>query len=150
MMKTFFGLCLAIIYTSAPITKAQNTIQGDSAYRALQVYHSTLSTVIAQLGRPSVQKELLGTRTSKFRDGSCTTSSYVCGHSLYYRKENITFYIDEKSSWVEEIHFNSSSHIISSKGIQLKKSKFADVLANYGMIDFDKKIMLFPSFNRNQ
>jgi hypothetical protein len=142
-MKSFFCFCIANILTASSVTMAQSLINGDSTYHSLQVYESTLANVIEQLGSPSYQKETMGTRNSKYSDGTCVTSTFVYGYALYYRKNKVAIYVNKKHNWVEEIHFEYLSPINSAKGIRTRKSSFADVLSNYGNIDFDKKRQCF-------
>lgn len=147
-MKTLISLLIVFQLATINSTKSQVVVQGDSIYQGLKVYESTLSNVIERLGPPSHQKETMGTRNSKYTDGTCVTNPFVYGFALHYRKRHLTVYVNKRHNWVEEIHFDTASPYVSSKGIQARKSIFADVLASYGSINFDKKDNNFPKLQQ--
>ena len=147
-MKFLLCFCITGSLTAFSMAHAQSPIKSDSIYHGLKVYESALSKVIEQLGPPSRQAETMGTRSSKYSDGTCVTSQFVYGYALFYRKNHVTIYVNKRHNWVEEIHFGASSSFISVKGIQTRKNSFADVLAKYGSIDFDKKNNDFPKLQQ--
>ena len=147
-MKLLISFCVVGSLTAFRMARAQRAISNDSIYHDLKVCESPLSKVIEQLGPPSYQKETMGTRNSKYSNGTCVTSQFVYGYALFYRKTHVVVYVNKRHDWVEEIHFGTSSSFISVKGNQAQKSSFADVLAEYGGIDFDKRNNDFPKLQQ--
>lgn len=123
----------------------QSVIQGDSVFLGVQPGKSSERKARARLGSNYRVEEIMGTVTAKLRDGGCVSSEYVAAVAMKYDKKGITVYVaknerrPEKNNIVEGLDFDANSTIQSAKGIRPGQHTFADVIARYGSIDFDKK-----------
>ncbi|WP_126546806.1 hypothetical protein [Hymenobacter amundsenii] len=139
-MKVLF-LCLLLL-TYAASTGAQTVLQGDSIYRGLQVGKSNLDDVQKNIGRRYKSEKIVGKSTAMAIGGGCITKEVLLSVLMQYHQRGITAHISKnirRKNKLEELDFNVNSNIQSAKGIQPDIHTFADVIARYGLIDFDEK-----------
>ena len=130
---------------SASVANGQTVLQGDSLYQGIQPGQSSEQEVVARLGRQYKARDILGTYTATLRSGGCVSGTYVASVAMHYPKKGITCYVPRNSrrraraQAVGGIDFDSTARVQSVKGIQPGRHTFADVVARYGPVDFDKK-----------
>ena len=142
-----FLLCTAF----GAAANGQTILQGDSLYRGLQVGKSTFKDIREVMGSGYKSKNIIGMSTGKQRDGGCVTFKRVIGREIYYPKQGVTFYIRSNSrrEWLGGIDFDARSTVQSGHGIRPGKNTFADVIARYGPVDFDKKDTTTPKLEQS-
>lgn len=116
---------------------AQTVIQGDSLYRGLQVGRATRAQVVARLGRDYTSRELTGEALAKMSNGVCVPRKYAAGVELRYPKPGVTCRISYRDQQLGEIVFDSTARVVSAKGIQPGRHRFADVARCYGGLDLN-------------
>ncbi|RSK43556.1 hypothetical protein [Hymenobacter perfusus] len=135
-------ILLLLLFTAfATTANGQTVLQGDSLYRGLQVGKSTFDDIRRVMGSGYKAEEIIGESNALLRDGRCVIIRRVIGQKVYYRKQGVIFYIrsNPKREWLAGIDFSSSATVQSSQGITPGHHTFADVIAHYGPVDFDKK-----------
>ncbi|MBG8553791.1 hypothetical protein I5L79_09545 [Hymenobacter sp. BT594] len=140
-----------LLWVSGATAHGQTVLQGDSLYRGLQVGKSTFEDIKRVMGSDYKAEKITGESTGKLRDGRCVTIRRVIGQKVYYRKQGVTFYIrsNSRQEWLGGIDFNSRCTVQSSQGIMPGHHTFADVIASYGPIDFDKKDNTTPKLEQS-
>lgn len=133
------GLLLLVYAVSAG---AQTVLQGDSIYRGLQVGKSNSDDVQKNLGRRYKSEKIIGKSTAMAVGGGCITREVLLSVLMQYHQQGITAKISKnirRKNVLEELDFDVNSDIETVKGIQPNIHTFADVIARYGLIDFDEK-----------
>lgn len=141
-MKMIFKIVLFLWFTAfAAAANAQTVLQGDSLYRGLQIGKATFEDIKRVMGSGYNTEDIIGESNGLLRDGRCIIIRRVIGQKVFYRKRGVTFYVrsNSKREWLAGIDFNSNSTVQSSKGIMPGRHTFADVVACYGSVDFNKK-----------
>lgn len=138
---------LAVLALGWATAQGQTVIQGDSLFRGLRIGQSSLEQVTAQLGRHYRAEKIIGQSLAKLRSGGCVTIKREIGVSLHYRTQGMVCYVNttKRHRGLAGITFDSTAKVCSAKGIQPGKYRFADVIARYGPIDFEKKDNSLPA-----